>query len=266
MTATEALITAARKYCKDHHDYWVTRYTNERTGKDFPEYIYTDEDYNLFPRYNALSAILGEVEMLTGKTSPDLEQCRETLINIGATASSPFTVGENDIEHAAIQDEREKFIHFVKNVTSAELALVEPLPYRRRLDATEQAAVRQQLLERWNYDGDYWDPLDYKCPTEYVYLAKTNITPEDYQAIISFIHTNAATHLLEITEDGTDVEIDISLFHPDCYETIYCDHNYKWVIYGSYEGTVTFAGEPLLTFVKALFAWREELFNQWPGV
>ncbi|SEW35150.1 hypothetical protein [Chitinophaga arvensicola] len=265
MSPAEALTTAARTYCKEHFDYWSARYVKERTGKSFPEYSYTDNDYNLFPRYNVLSAILGEVEMLTGKTWPDLEQCRETLIHIGDTASSPFTVNENNIEQNAIREERDKFIHFISTITPSELALVAPLPWRRRLPSAEQAAVRQVLLERWNYDGDYWDPLDYRCPTETIYLAKKNITANDYQAIISFISSYAAPLLLELTEDGTDAEIDINLFHPDCYETVYCDRNYEWIIYGSYESTVTFAGEALLTFIKQQFNGREELFDQWPS-
>lgn len=265
MTSTEALITAARRYCNTNFSYWYNRYARERTGQDYPVYTYSDQDYDLFPRYNALSAILGETEMLVGKSWPDLSGCRAVLIQVGLSAQSPLIISENAIEAAAILDERNKFIHFVQHITQEELDLVAPLPYRRRLAEEEKEAVRQQLLERWNYEGNYWDPLEERCPTESLYLAKANITPTDYQSIINFISEHARPPLLEVTEDGSDTEIELSEFHPaDCYETICCDYDYKWLIYGSHESTLTFAGEQLLVFIRQLFKDREHLLNQWP--
>lgn len=64
MTSTEALITIARRYCMEHYHYWAVRYSKERTGQDYPAYSYSDNDYDLFPRYNILAAILGEIEIL----------------------------------------------------------------------------------------------------------------------------------------------------------------------------------------------------------
>lgn len=265
MTPAEAIITAARHYCKENYTYWANRYANERTGQEFPEYSYSDNDYDLFPRYNVLSAILGEVEMLVGKPYPELNTCREALEKIGHTAQSALTNGENnEIENAAMQDERNKFIHYIATITPEELELVKPLPHRRRLDKKESEEVRQQLLERWNYDGGYWDPIEARCPTASLFLPKEEITEADYQSIIHFISTTATPYLLEITEDETDAEITSAQFHPNCYETIYCDENYEWLIYGSHESTITFAGEELLAFIKTLFVSREELFDQWP--
>ena len=265
MTPIDALITAARRYCRDNHSYWATRYSNERSGSDFPSYSYSDQDYDLFPRYNALTAILGEVEMLVGKKYPDITSCRNELAEAGLTAQSLFTKGnKNSIEIAAIQDERDKFADFVLTITLGELSLVEPLPYRRRLTADEKKTVRLQLLERWKYDGDYWDPPESKCPTEFLFLATDHLTKADYEATIHFIGEHATFPLLETTEDGTDSEIDQSEFHPNCYETICCDHTYQWVVYGSHESTITFAGYQLLTFIRKLFTGREHLFNQWP--
>ena len=265
MTPVEALITAARRYCQENFAYWADRYSNERSGQDFHAYSYSDQDYNLFPRYNALSAILDKVEMLVGESYSDILLCRQALVQVGLSAESPFTIDEkNTIAKAAIQDERDKFVDFVQEVTLGELGLVEPLPHRRRLKIEEKKAVRQKLLELWNYNGDYWDPLDEKCPVESLFLSKDRITKQDYHAIIEFICGNTALHLLEVTEDGKDAEIAAIEFHPNCYETIYCDRDYRWVIYGSHEGTITFAGEGLLTFIKYHFIGRETLFNKWP--
>lgn len=259
MTFSEALITAARRYCMEHRTYWMTRYANERTGQDFPVYTYSDKDYDLFPRYNMLAAILGELELLVGK--PDVS--RDTLVQLGLSSQLPFNDSEeHPIEIAAMQQEREKFVHFIQTITPEALDQIAPLPHRRRLNTAEKEVVDQQLLERWNYDGDYWDPIVDKCHTELLYLAKANITKEDYQAIISFIGGYAATYLLEATEEGVITEIAVGEFHPDCYETAYCDYQYEWIIYGSHESTITFAGEQLLAFIRQLFEGREDLFNK----
>jgi hypothetical protein len=264
MTPSEALITAARHYCKDNFAYWATRYASERRGADFP-YSYSNSDYDLFPRYNALSAILDSVETMVGEECTDLQECRNSLAEKGLSASSIFTTDvKNAIEKAAIQDEREKFVRFVQSITLGELGLVEPLPHRRRLKEDESGAVRQELCTQWNFDGQFWDPLENKSPAETLFLSKDSMTKEDHQSIIDFIVENASSYLMEITEDGKDAEIDPKEFHPDCYETIYCDNSYSWIVYGSHESTVTFAGQALLEFVKKLFRGREYLFNEWP--
>jgi len=95
MTDTEALITSARHYLKDNHSYWADKYSKERTGADIP-YSYTDNDYNLFPRYNVLFAILDKVETLVGQDNVDFETCKKELQNIGLTANSVFTTDEQD--------------------------------------------------------------------------------------------------------------------------------------------------------------------------
>lgn len=260
MTSTEALITAARRYCMEHYHYWAARYSKERTGQDYPVYSYSDNDYDLFPRYNILAAILGEIEILVGKPFPSLSDCRASLIQTGRSANSALTDRkDNPIESAAIQQERDKFIQFIDTVTPDMLEQTLPLPYRRRLEDTEKSAVYQVLLERWNYDGGYWDPIDNLSPVEIIYLAKAEIRSADFQAISGFIREHAAAHLLEATEEGIITEISSGDFHLDSDETVFCDCNYQWLVYVSHESTVTFAGEALLAFIKRLFAGRENL-------
>jgi hypothetical protein len=263
MTSTEALITAARRYCREHFLYWAHRYSKERTGADYPVYSYSDSDYNLFSRYNILDAILGEVEALTGKTFASLADCRAALTQIGHTADSDLTKSnDNVIVSAAIREERDKFIQYIATVTPEALAQVTPLPHRRRLEEEEKDDVYQQLLERWNYDGGYWDPVDNLSPVEIVYLSRQAITPDDYQAIAGFISVYAAPYLLEATEEGIITEIAAADLQLDVVETVYCDRNYQWLIYISHEATVTFAGTELLVFFKQLFAGREQLLHQ----
>ena len=263
MTDPEALLTAARRYCQDNHSYWADRYVKERTGNDFP-YTYTDNDYKLFPRYNVLSAILDKVETLVGQNHLDVETCKEELKNIGLTANSLFTTGEqNHIAINAMQEERKKFIGFIENVTVQDLKFIEPLPHRRRLTKEESKQVRQALLENWNFQGNYWEPLEELSPKPTIFLMKDNVTDSDYEQIIEEIQKLSDNKLFEITEDGSDAEIEFSLFHPDCYETIYCDRRFDWIVYGSHEGTVAFGGTWLLGFISQLYADREDKLNTW---
>jgi hypothetical protein len=263
MTDTEALVTAARQYLKDNFNYWADRYSKERTGNDFP-YTYTNNDYNLFPRYNVLSAILDKVETLVGQNSSDIKTIKQQLTDIGSSANSPFTTGEqNDTAKNAMQEERKKFIHFIENLTVNDLQTIEPLPYRRRLTEVESGQVRQALLEHWNFHGNYWEPLEELSPKPNIFLMKDNIADSDYEHIIEEIHKHADNKLFEITEDGSDAEIEFGLFHPDCYETIYCDKSYDWIVYGSHEGTVAFGGSWLLDFVRRLYAERQDKLNKW---
>lgn len=264
MTATAALITAARRYLGDNYRHWADRYANERTGTDFP-YTYTENDYNLFPRYNVLAAMLDRVEALVGQVFPDPETGKTNLKQIGLTAESEFTTGEqHPVALNAMLEERRKFIHFLDNITQEYLASVEPLPYRRRLTKEESSAIREKLFERWNFQGNYWNPVEELSPEPTIFLAKDHIEDTDHVLIRQEIQRHTSPTIFEITEDGKDAAIAFELFHPDCYETIYCDSNADWVVYGSHEGTVAFGGDWLLDCIRKVYAERLDKLNQWP--
>lgn len=263
MKDIEALITLARTYCQEHYAYWSDRYAKERTGTDFP-YTYSDSDYNLFPRYNVLSAIQAEVETLVGQECTYLSDCKKELKQMGLTAQNALTSEEeNDIEKNAMQEEREKFVAFIDSITADDLKAVRPLPYRRRLKEQEKEPIRAALLKKWNYDGEYWDPIVENSPHPVVFIVTGNLTESDYEKIIEFIKVNAKSNIFEITEDGAFSEIEFSLFHPNCYETVYVDNSYEWIIYGSHESTITFGGAALIKFIAKLFADRAHLLNKW---
>lgn len=264
MTTTEALITAARRYCMENYSYWVNRYAKERSGSDYPVYSYSDGDYNLFPRYNVLDTILAEVEMLVGNQETDLSACRQQLARIGLTAQSALTTGKNNpIEESAIQQEREKFEQYVTTVTLGELGLIDPLPHRRRLNATEKEVALSQLLNQWNYGGDYWDPITPECPTETLFLASAHLTDADRHFIKDLVARDNK-YLLEVTEEGAYTEISPEEVNLNSHETFYCPEDYSWCIYLSHESTITFAGTELLSIIREYFVDRKYLFNQWP--
>ena len=56
---------------------------------------------------------------------------------------------------------------------------------------------------------------------------------------------------------------DNSEFDPDCYETVYVDENYDWIVYGSHEGTIAFGGSWLLIEIEKQLRDKKKLANQW---
>lgn len=262
MTDIEKLITLARHYCIDNDKFWSEKYSKEASGHNNP---YSDNDYNLFPRYNVLRAILQEIETLVGQNLTSFETCKQELVKIGENSHSIFTRGwrNNPIESNAMNEERKKFIEFVSSITIGSISEIEPLPYRHRLTDKEALSVRKQLLKHWNFNGDYWNPLDKKSPKETVFLMKDNLTNDDYNKIIDYLISNSNNRIYEIAEDRIDYEIEFDSLDIDLYETIITDKTFEWVIYGSHEGTITFGGIVLINFIKSLFADRQDKLNKW---
>ncbi|MGB4818852.1 MAG: hypothetical protein WBP33_07025 [Saprospiraceae bacterium] len=230
-----------------------------------------------------MNAIQQGIETLVGQEFQSFDNCKQHLSDIGLKSHSIFTIesntdihllGEsgkyksttgkqNPIAKNAMTEERAKFVEFINSRTTENISRVEPLPYRHRLTDQEMISVRKQLADLWNYDGDYWNPLDDKSPKETVFIMKDNLTKDDSKKIIDFIASNPSKKFFEITEDRIDYEIEIDSFNLDLYETIVTDKSFEWVIYGSHEGTITFGGTFLNDFVKNLFANRQEKLNKW---
>jgi hypothetical protein len=279
MTDIEKLITSARHYCKDNFVLWADKYQKESSGNNNP---YSNNDYNIFPRYNVLTAIQQGVETLVGQEFQSFENCKQQLTDIGLTSHSIFTIDsnaeihllgesgkyksttgrQNPIAKNAMKEERTKFVEFINSRTTKNISHVE-LPYRHRLTDSKMVLVRKQLADIWNYDGDYWNPLDDKCSKETVFLMEDNLTEDDNRKIIEFIVANSNKRFFEITEDRIDYEMEVDSFNLDLYETIVTDKSFSWVIYGSHEDTLTFGGNELVEFIKALFSNRQEKINKW---
>lgn len=245
---------------------------------------YSKNDYNLFPRYNALGAILQGVQTIVGREFNSFEECKAELKRIGMESHSIFTINgseelhllgkiskyfgmsgkHNKIEKKAIQNEREKFVAFIAEQSPESVRDVEPLPYERRLSEKESEQVRKKLLENWNFDGDYWEPLDNKSPKPTIFLMDDNIEQSDKQEIEKILKENVKTDkIFVITEDRLDYEVEIEQLSIDLYETIICDKTFEWVVYGSHESTTAFGGDLLIKKLNQLFENRKEKLDKW---
>ena len=260
MDTTEKIITLARRYCIENFRFWTNRYSIENSGNNNP---YSDNDYNIFPRYNVLDAILKGVETLVGQSFESIDQCKCELKIIGQENQTPFTTGkQNAIEKAAMLDERQKFITFLNEITSNIIENVEPLPYRRRLLEDEANQIRKELFKAWNFDGTYWEPLDSRSPHPVVFFNKGNLDKKDFEKIKQII-VDHNDRIYEITEERWDYEIDNSEFDPRCYETVYTNKTYDWIYYGSHENTVAFSGDWLKNEITKQLSDKSQFQNQW---
>jgi len=266
MTKFEGLHTLVRTYCIRAIAFWKKEYAEKRTGSDFPEYTYSDSDYNLFPRYNSLDAILKGVELIVPTEYTDLKTLKKDIIQAGLENETPFTNNpDNDIEEKAIKEERVKFRAYVESLKELDVKNIEPLPLRRRLKNDEKMTVRQMLQEVWGYDGNYWEPLGKKSPKETIFLLSKYITDGDRNFIRDVLARKGVRHLYEVNETGDDYETDlesVTALYQD-HEVMYFDETYKWAIYGSHEETITFGGEWLINSIKERFKDRTELLNSW---
>ena len=266
MNEIEALITVARRYCIENHEYWTNEYADKRNGSDSPVYSYSNSDYNIFPRYNALSAILSGVEYIVGSKFDNVEECKQKLIYLGENTDSIFTEGEkSNIEKGVIQEERNKFCEFIESIEIDDLWKIPSLSYRRRLRDEERNKIRQKLEDKWGFDGGCWFPLvDINSSLPVIFVLKDHMKKEDFARIEEFIGKIAEKYLFEITENQIDYEIETNSLDMDCYETIVCDVSFGWVVYGSHENTITFGGKNLVKYVKHVFDGRSKILNKFP--
>jgi hypothetical protein len=99
-------------------------------------------------------------------------------------------------------------------------------------------------------------------PKPFVFYDKENLTDADFKKIKDIILSYPNGRIYEISETRYDYEIDKSEFEADCYEILYTDKNFEWIVYGSHEGTIAFGGEWLLSELDKQLSDKFELKNK----
>lgn len=253
------LHVAARRYCADRFAFWAAKYREVTEAKrDRQGSGYTSEALRTFPRYQVLDAIRTDLERLTGSDIGSLAQARETFALAGLTAESEFTSFDEPQAQAAMQEEREAFARYVREVSSADLSEIEPLPYVRVLSAKESEEAWQSLERIWGLRRhEYWYPL--------AQLDRTDV--EAYQApyfrraimphqLGNLLAERGTTRVWELREYGPEYELETSAIDPhyNGAEGYWTSHALDWIIYASHESSITVGGWMLAEVRKA-----------WPG-
>ncbi|WBB88190.1 hypothetical protein O7542_13870 [Micromonospora sp. WMMC264] len=248
----EILHQAARQYLMRRYDELNGVYAQlPNQGRAMDGYHYTREARRIFPRYNIIEAMLGQVERLDPERLPDFADLSAALLRAANDAQSLINPQGKD-EAEVIRDERQMFAAAIRGWTSESDIDVEPLGYRRVLTAEESSGWRQRLQERWGLQGLSWHPmLAAPLPDEVLVLQEAYMWDEQGVGRVRQVLQEAGgRRIAELREYGADYLVDVDLFAPRYTgaEGVWSDNGLTWIAYASHEGTVAFGGLLALPF------------------
>jgi hypothetical protein len=264
MTPIEALHTFARRYCSEQSRLWRERYAASGVSSN------STKAQTIYPHYHALHAILIEVERRTSADFTSLDDTLTWLLLVGQTAKSFFTempLHQTGVARQAIDEERNKFAEALRwFVQQADWSVV-PMPGRRTLCEQESQFLWARLQERWDVNGVDWYPLRAVSVPD----PKVAFCVEDWnnaghpETLRRLLAAHGVEKLWELRElrCEREIEIELALFDPfyngsDGYWT---SGELDWLVFASHENSITFAGDWLVTEVKA--AWPDWEAHRW---
>ena len=276
MNETEAIHTAARRYCIEQlqerrgRSAALDRELKWQLGQEDGSAAGPDEAQEeillLAAGALTLEAILDQVERLTPEDFPSLDEARARLAEAGRTGQNWFTAARLEGGQAeAIDQERQDFEKFVRQVGEDALRGVEPLPYRRVLTEDEGEGILSELRARWGVQGMRWYPLTGapRPPHTEVFHAET-FQREASKLVRALLGDRGTTRVWELRESGVHYEMDTTLLDPvyTGLEGLWSSGGFEWLIYASHEGTVTVGGEGLLPGLRSAWPeWRRHVFH-----
>lgn len=145
------------------------------------------------------------------------------------------------------------FIKFVTELNVNELSIVLPISFERRLKDDESKSLEKLLKDNfdfgsWKDENYYWEPLSKtQNKIQTIHFEDDLFKPEDVQKIVGILKLISGDRIYLLTEENINYEVETSSFDIDWIESAYCDFKTSWLIYISHEGTITFAGEELVT-------------------
>jgi hypothetical protein len=272
MTPIEALHNAARWYCAQGFDRHVRAYQEltaargERMTFRSGAWEYSDDAWDLFPRYHVLAAIRSDVEHFTPADFGSVAELMAMLEAAAETAQSSFTDLDHPVAVRAMADERRKFLDFVRSADAAALAGVPRLPFRRVLGAAEHAALHEAFARRWGkwYGGCVKDaPPGTDAVTLHVEAMET---PGAYDELRRALAEHGVGRLLELREfdDGYELDVEAAGFTYNGAEGFWTAGDMEWMVYASHESSITFGGTWLVARMRqSLPGFDRYLYRGW---
>lgn len=259
MSPTAALHNACRRYCIDRIAHWNRVYAAlSAAGADHirrgSSWIYTDDAYRTFPRYEVLEVILASIETFTPGDFATIADARELLAEAGRTAQGPFTRGAtNPIWALAMAEEREAFVAFVDRSRPEDWATFAMLPFRRGLGKAEHLHVSEAFRARWGrWDVDRADrPID--APYLALHVEVMDVLRGPEWALRGLLEAQGITRLCELREsgDGFEVDLEAASFAYNGLEGFWFTRALDWMIYASHEASIVFGGGWLVDALRA---------------
>jgi hypothetical protein len=125
LSRVEALHTAARRYCNQRADMWLEHVLEGSPSSQQRDALYFDEDP---ARFRVLEVIKAAVEAVTPAESASLEEAREHLLSAAASAvNERAQPSMHRVERRVMKEEGRRFAEYLRGLSDAELARVEPL-------------------------------------------------------------------------------------------------------------------------------------------
>jgi hypothetical protein len=164
---------------------------------------------------------------------------------------------------------RFNFTKYVNELNENDLLEVKPISFERRLRKNESERIENLLKDKfdfgsWKDENYYWEPLcTNKNITQTIHFEYEIFKLKEIQKIIDILTSISGNRIYLLTEEKINYEVETSLFDLDWTESAYCDFETNWLIYISHEGTITFAGENLITKIESELIEIIKYKNPW---
>ncbi|MGW5052604.1 hypothetical protein [Actinokineospora sp. NPDC004072] len=240
------LHVVARRYLAARYDELVETYAGlpdqGRTAGD-----YSDEAKRIYPRYNAVAAMLEEVERLDPDDLPELDRLAADLAAAAFVAQSPFTKPPMEqVEAEVIEDERLRFRQLIPVWMANPPPAVVPMKYRRVLRQEESADWRRRLEARWGLVDLCWHPqIEDSVPEDVLVLRGRSMWDgPGVDRVREALRGMGRLRVVELREYGADRLLDVEGVEPryTLAEGVWTDETLDWIAYASHEGTIAFGG------------------------
>lgn len=154
---SKQLIEATINYCHQQYGYWMNQYVTHKPPGEIQALEYSNEDYNLFPRYLLWGGIDKRIAFLVGTPFLDLDHGKKEIIKVAAAGKAEVTreFQDNVIGLKAIEEEYHKFKDFLQRLQPEDLQKNDfsPLQYDRRLKPEESKKMRQMIEQIYGFDN-----------------------------------------------------------------------------------------------------------------
>jgi hypothetical protein len=273
MDTKTALHTAARRFCEGRFSEWSHTYNElelkekRELGDLFkPGWDYSEEAYQIFPRYRIDALIQAEGEKLVPDISGNLGVLRSQLIGACGLAEARLLEElTNAIARRAVREEAADFKAYVQVLEGRDLEEIIPLPYRRVLTEEESNNLWNRLRQTWDIGNGYWFPLrEGSVPdnllTLHVDYFESMKGAELLRDALSNRGVSRVFQLNEFRSIDPEYEMEISILEPhyasggEQYST---SESLDWVVYASHESSITIGGDWLTEVIK-------ERWPDWP--
>ena len=182
---------------------------------------------------------------------------------------------KREVQHQAMKEERDSFTSYLNCLSSEELGAVARLSYRRTLSESESERLWALLGTRWGVDG-HWYPHDRSSDSEpppdtTAFQAEPFFDRRLVESLQKLIRRQGRARVYELREGrAVEYELDVDILRPwyNFNEGFWLDDSADWIVYASYEGSVTVGGAHLLPALQETWSnWSEYLYSDSePGI